>query len=328
MVRVCYGGRRMRYMRYSQWIVLGLVAQALYGRVWAAEGAEREALLKEVEALKKEAEARDGRILANKALEYETQYPLHVAAQKGDAEKVTALLKAGAAVNGKDLNGNTPLLLCQHRIECSKLLLEAGADVNSSSKEDRKSALQRAAIAEYTETVALYLRYGAKLDIGSAVLLGKTKEVEQFLQQDPKLIQEKFDGLPLLHWAVYRQDKAMCKLLIEHRADINARAGWCICANATALWVSVNYADVDLTKWLLEKSAETNVVYNYNREAQGRGRRAMFDWDRNTHRTLLQSLEVARGRALQNPEALGAEYDAYIEKVEACMKLLKTHSVK
>lgn len=54
----------------------------------------------------------------------------------------------------------------------------------------------------------------------------------------------------------------------------------------------------------------------------------MFDWDRNTHRTLLRSLEVARGRALQNPEALGAEYDAYIEKVEACMKLLKTHSVK
>lgn len=318
----------MWYVKYFQWIVLSLAVQTLYGSVWAAEDAGREALLKELEALRKEANARSNQALADKELVYDTKYPLHAAAQKGDAEKVTALLKAGVAVNGKDLNGNTPLLMCRHRIECSKLLLEAGADVNCSSKEDQKSALQLAAMTEYTETVALYLRYGARLDIGSAVLLGKTKEVEQLLQQDPKLIQEKFDGLPLLHLAVYRQDKEMCKLLIEHRVDINAKAGWNICANATALWVSINYADVAFTKWLLEKGANPNIVYDYDREYWGKGLKTVIDWDWDTHRTLLQSLEVARAWVQQSSIPSSAKRDAYFEKVDTLMKLLKTHSEK
>ena len=35
--------------------------------------------------------------------------PLHVAADNGDAEAVTALLKAGAKPNGQDEDGVTPL---------------------------------------------------------------------------------------------------------------------------------------------------------------------------------------------------------------------------
>jgi ankyrin repeat protein len=56
--------------------------------------------------------------------------PIHVAANRGRTDEITALLEGGADVNASGELGNTPLheAVMQNRIEAVKLLLKRGAD--------------------------------------------------------------------------------------------------------------------------------------------------------------------------------------------------------
>ncbi|MGO4124029.1 ankyrin repeat domain-containing protein [Inquilinus sp. YAF38] len=56
--------------------------------------------------------------------------PIHVAANRGRTDEITALLDGGADANAPGELGNTPLheAVMQNRIEAVKLLLERGAD--------------------------------------------------------------------------------------------------------------------------------------------------------------------------------------------------------
>lgn len=58
------------------------------------------------------------------------EMPIHVAASRGRADEINALLEGGADVNASGELGNTPLheAVMQNRIEAAKLLLERGAD--------------------------------------------------------------------------------------------------------------------------------------------------------------------------------------------------------
>ena len=70
--------------------------------------------------------------------------PLHLAAQAGNADAVTALLDRGADVNAQDeTHGRTPLVFAasQNRLEAMKVLLAKGADV---AARDHRHRLPRA----------------------------------------------------------------------------------------------------------------------------------------------------------------------------------------
>jgi len=56
-------------------------------------------------------------------------YPLHVAATRGEPDEITALLDGGAHVNARGEHGHTPLLSAvgQGHLEAVRLLLKHGA---------------------------------------------------------------------------------------------------------------------------------------------------------------------------------------------------------
>jgi ankyrin repeat protein len=89
---------------------------------------------------------------------------LRKAAEKGQTEKVQAILEKGAGVNSTDKAGNTALILSAKsgHIETVKLLLDKGADVNAMNKSNR-TALIEAAFSEHFEILKLLLDKGADL---------------------------------------------------------------------------------------------------------------------------------------------------------------------
>src|ERR1044071_5426975 len=116
------------------------------------------------------------------------------AASKGDMESVSALLAAGADVNGQDVFGHTALMFAagEGHLEIVQILLSEGAEVNASN--------QVGATA--------FSRAGA---IDKADPEGRFAHEEQLNQA-------------LLH-AARDGDTAKIKNLIEAGCDVNARTG-------------------------------------------------------------------------------------------------------
>ena len=89
--------------------------------------------------------------------------PLHFAASR-DYKKVQMLLSAGADVNAKDKNGDTPL----HRAakndhkEIAELLIAKGANVNARNERGGKTPLDLAIKYRCPDTADLLRKHGGK----------------------------------------------------------------------------------------------------------------------------------------------------------------------
>ena len=94
------------------------------------------------------------------AKEEDGETPLHVAALRAPKETVELLLAKGADVNAKDETGVTPLHWTETE-EIAELLIANGADVNAKTN-DGHTPLDRAILNEDTETAALLRKHGAK----------------------------------------------------------------------------------------------------------------------------------------------------------------------
>jgi ankyrin repeat protein len=83
-------------------------------------------------------------------------YPISVAAVRGDLDELNALLDAGANVNAIGERGNTPLheAVGQNHLETVKTLLSRGA-VTEIRNRDGKTALDVARILDHKEVAAL-----------------------------------------------------------------------------------------------------------------------------------------------------------------------------
>jgi ankyrin repeat protein len=151
--------------------------------------------------------------------------PLHEAASRGNADIVKVLLSHGAVVDAKANGGQTPLYFAVvdgHR-DIVELLIAKGADVNIKVGEVNTPLLE-AAVNHYANVVNLLIAKGAKLDIFSAIALGKSEEIGKFLKADPALIRAKDeDGVTLLHLAVLVGQKGSVEILLANKADVNAK---------------------------------------------------------------------------------------------------------
>lgn len=87
---------------------------------------------------------------------------LHEAAAAGDAARIRALAAAGGAVEARDGNGRTPLMVAGHRGHhaAARALLDAGADPNALDRQ-RYDLVTIAAVRDDTEMVRLALERGA-----------------------------------------------------------------------------------------------------------------------------------------------------------------------
>ena len=124
---------------------------------------------------------------------------LAAAIRDADAEAVGKLIEAGANVNARDAEGNTPLILASFYAspECVELLIENGADVNAANQAGA-TALIRAATGH--EKTRLLAAAGANVRVRTA--LGNT---------------------PLILAARRADNSRTVKLLLERGADANER---------------------------------------------------------------------------------------------------------
>ena len=151
--------------------------------------------------------------------------PLIYAVWKENLPIIKELLKFGADVNGKGIEGITPLLvassLCK-TAEIPQILIDAGAHVNEYTDTGMRTPLILASAYGKKDTVKLLLKRGA--DINATNKLGETAlffASTLFFQQDLAKDLPEEDATKLLKNALEEQLNTL-KLLIKSGADVNA----------------------------------------------------------------------------------------------------------
>ena len=159
---------------------------------------------------------------------------LHLAAFFGRASTVEYLLKVGASVNTKDMNGCTPLYLASAsgHVEVVETLLKAGSSVDTTIKKGHKS-LHFASAQGHFGVVETLLKAGASVDAKdidgrTALQIASARdrvEVVKFLLKTGASVGSKDqNGYSPLHYAVQSGHETTIELLLAAGADINTRS--------------------------------------------------------------------------------------------------------
>ena len=145
------------------------------------------------------------------------------AVQQNNIEEVRKLLKKGADPN-KKTNENIPVLIeatKDKNYELIKILLDAGADVNSSY--ENKSVIDHAIAKVIPENSPVYYLYrnrdGVEKYIAAIKKMGKI--IELLLKNGAEIENDSSD-IPNLIKAVYFNDYKLVKKLVEQGADVNS----------------------------------------------------------------------------------------------------------
>ena len=163
--------------------------------------------------------------------------PLHAAAASRDSKEVRRLLSEGDDPDGKDQEGNgvAPLHLAVQKQDLSvtRLLLDAGADVNARNK-NLSTPLHFAAAGDSETILRLLLARGADLDprdnntntpLHFAAIFNKRALAEILLSAGAAVDARDKRGVTPLHMASLKGYLAMAKLLLDRGADIEAETG-------------------------------------------------------------------------------------------------------
>lgn len=210
---------------------------------------------------------------------------LMLAAERGHAETIKLLLEAGAAINDKDIYGQTPLMYARgHRytgissLAAGKTLIAAGANVNDVSAPGQ-TPLMMAVQRHYVEEVKMLLAAGASVNAKdsqgrTSLMLIKNELYNDASQElirvllaagaDVNVVDK--DGvtpLMLLTSQVF-SDAGIAALLKEGaRASINAQDK----EGRTALMLAAKFGFVEGVKKLLDAGADVRIKDKQGRTA-------------------------------------------------------------
>ena len=205
---------------------------------------------------------------------------LAAALRDGDLKVVTKLLEAGADVNARDAEGNTPLILASFYAapRCVELLLEKGADPNAANRSG-VTALIRAA-TDYEKT-RLLIDAGAKVgartaDLGNTPLIlatrraGNSRTVRLLLERGAGAAERDEAGISPIMAGAASGDVETVRLLLDAGAmagdfpeSNHSRAATRAAGYRTPLmWAAFNN-DVSMLRLLLEHGADPNQATLY-----------------------------------------------------------------
>ncbi|KAJ2953216.1 hypothetical protein O0L34_g793 [Tuta absoluta] len=161
--------------------------------------------------------------------------PLHYAVLSNAHDVVSALLEAGACPDTPQVFTETPLHVAASLglATCTKLLLDAGADVRAAMGAGRTTALHLAAEDGHAECAQLLLDHGAQMDwpnhkgqtpLHLAALAHSVEVVELLVSRRADVRARDVDGRTPLHGSIVRGARAceVAKLLLSSGADPNA----------------------------------------------------------------------------------------------------------
>jgi len=117
---------------------------------------------------------------------------------------------------------------------------------------DHESAVQAAAHAGSTPVAEYLLEQGAPLEICTAAMLGRRRDIERMLTEHPSLIEAKgAHGIPLLTHAAFSGDADLVQMLYGRGARTGASA---------ALGNAVSKGHTEVVRWLL-RHASPNLAW-------------------------------------------------------------------
>ncbi|WP_245444839.1 ankyrin repeat domain-containing protein [Pseudaminobacter soli (ex Li et al. 2025)] len=165
-----------------------------------------------------------------------TDTRLHAAAANGDDAAITQLLASGAAIDARDGEGRTALLVATHgnRIDAARALIEAGADVNAKDNINDSPYLYAGARG-HLEILKLTLEHGADLKstnrYGGIALIpaserGHVETVRTLIEAGVNIDHVNKLGWTALLEAIILSDggerhQQIVRLLLDAKADVN-----------------------------------------------------------------------------------------------------------
>lgn len=218
--------------------------------------------------------------------------------RSGEARQLRAALERGAPVNGRDAQGNTPLMLAAvyGDAACLRLLLDHGAEVNATNHAGA-TPLMRA--AQDYDKVRLLVERGADVNVPSA--LGNTALI---LAARPA-----------------NSDRTVA-FLLSHGAEVGATNHW----GATALMAAVAGEDAASVRRLLRRGVDVNAVTTPDDPGFifGGGRSALMWAAYRGHTNILGQL-LESGADVNRESYLGTPLSqaAWADRTEAAGLLLK-----
>jgi len=160
--------------------------------------------------------------------------PLHFAVTGGDLEIVKLLVAKGAKVDGREIDGETPLCYAAFNgyNDIAAFLLEKGAAINVKGMSESGSS-----------------------PLGYAVSQGKMETAKFLVSKGADLMDISGGGRTLLHRAAFRGTKELFQLLVEKGADVNAKTpfGW------TPIHLASMHGNLDGVLILAKKGAKLDL---------------------------------------------------------------------
>jgi ankyrin repeat protein len=205
---------------------------------------------------------------------------LAAALRDGDVQAVIKLIEAGADVNARDAEGNTPLILASFYAgpRCVELLLEKGADLKAANRSG-VTALIRAA-TNYEKT-RLLIDAGAKVgvrtaDLGNTPLIlaarraGNSRTVQLLLERGASAAECDEDGISPIMSGAASGDLETVRLLLDAGAmagdfpeSNHSKAAARAAGYRTPLMWAAYHNNLPMIRLLLERGADPNQATIY-----------------------------------------------------------------
>jgi ankyrin repeat protein len=140
-----------------------------------------------------------------------------------------------------------------------KELLQKYPSLVSADASWTETAVQAAAQTGQVEIVNYLIDHGADYDICTAAMLGNLDCMDDFLKEDPNLINARgAHGIPLLYFPVIHARTEVAEYLFQHGSDPNAASP----NGITPLHGAVMFHQPKMAEWLLERGAKPNLKYD------------------------------------------------------------------
>jgi ankyrin repeat protein len=188
--------------------------------------------------------------------------PLVMAATSGNARLIEKLLAAGADANAALESGETALMLASRAgsVPGVKALLARGARVDARESTRGQTALMWAIVNRHAEVTRLLLEAGADINLRSETRtlvfnMGGSRSAGSAAADTP-LEEVPLGGSTPILFAARSGDTESAKLLVARGADVNDKAA----DGNTALIIAVHGGHATLASYLLEQGADVNAA--------------------------------------------------------------------
>ena len=187
--------------------------------------------------------------------------PLHLAKT---IDTVQLLIKKGANINAKDIQGRTPLYnINRLYLESIKFLIEKGADLNSKDY-NGNTVLHLASDSSFLEVIKILIKNKANVNIKNkkeesplhyAVRTGALESISLLIDAGADINSQNKKGETAL---MIQNDLKITELLLKNNVDVNIKDN----SGQTALHHSIKKEKSEVISLLLEKGADVNIQDN------------------------------------------------------------------